>query len=62
MSAAMDGPSRTPMAGGCLLALSILFGVFIGVIEQQASIGFLAGLGVGVALLGLVWLLDRRRR
>jgi hypothetical protein len=58
----MDGPSRTPMAGGFLLALSILVGVFIGVIERQASIGFLAGLGVGLVLLGLVWLMDRRRR
>ncbi len=58
----MDRPSRTPMAGGFLLALSILVGVSIGVVERQASIGFLGGLGVGLALLGLIWLLDRRRR
>ncbi|MDQ8757507.1 hypothetical protein RCO27_14850 [Sphingosinicella sp. LHD-64] len=58
----MDRPSRTPMAGGFLLALSILVGVVVGVVERQASIGFLAGLGVGLALLGLVWALDRRRR
>jgi hypothetical protein len=50
------------MAGGFLLALSILVGVSIGVVERQASIGFLGGLGVGLALLGLIWLLDRRRR
>lgn len=62
MSAHMAQPSRTPMAGGFLLALSILVGVCVGVVERQASIGFLSGLGVGLVLLGLVWLLDRRQR
>lgn len=52
---------RTPRAGGALLALSILAGATVGVIKGQASIGFLVGLGVGLALLALVWLLDKRR-
>jgi hypothetical protein len=52
---------RTPRAGGALLALSILAGTTAGVIKGQASIGFLAGLGVGLALLVLVWALDKRR-
>jgi hypothetical protein len=35
--------------------------MLIGVIAvRQLSIGFLAGLGVGLLLLGLVWLADRR--
>lgn len=52
---------RPPRAGGALLALSILAGATVGVIKGQASIGFLVGLGVGLALLALVWLLDKRR-
>lgn len=52
---------RGSAAGGSLLALSIVVGVVIGAAYRQASIGFLAGLGVGVLLLGLVWLADRRR-
>lgn len=55
----MDSGSRTPLAGGCLLALSILAGVAAGAAYGQPSIGFLAGAGAGLALLGLVWLLDR---
>ena len=51
-----------PCAGGCLLTLAILAGIVIGTIYHQQSIGFLAGLGVGLVLLVLVWLLDRRRR
>jgi hypothetical protein len=58
----MDGPSRTPMrAGGALLAFAILAGVIGGALLRQPSLGFLIGLGVGLALLGLVWLADRRR-
>jgi hypothetical protein len=52
--------SKTPLAGGALLALSLLGGVILGIVYRQPSIGFLTGLGVGLALLGLVWLLDRR--
>lgn len=54
-------PRKSAQAGGVLLALSIMGGTTIGILNRQASIGFLAGLGVGVLLLVLVWLLDRRR-
>lgn len=54
-------PRRTTQSGGVLLALSIVAGSTIGIINRQASIGFLAGLGIGLLLLLLVWLLDRRR-
>ena len=50
-----------PRAGGFLLALSILIGPIVGARMGQASIGFLAGVGVGLLLLLLVWLIDRKR-
>jgi hypothetical protein len=50
---------RTTQAGGFVLALSILFGVVVGVALHQSSVGFLAGLGVGVLLALLIWILDR---
>jgi UDP-N-acetylmuramyl pentapeptide phosphotransferase/UDP-N-acetylglucosamine-1-phosphate transferase len=52
---------KTPLAGGLLLALSIIVGVVVGILHRQSSIGFLAGLGVGLVLLVLVWLIDRLR-
>jgi hypothetical protein len=48
------------LAGGSLLAISIIAGVVIGTVNRQPSIGFLGGLGTGIALLILVWLLARR--
>jgi len=54
-------PRRSAQSGGVLLALSIVAGSTIGIINRQASIGFLAGLGIGLLLLVLVWLVDRRR-
>ena len=42
-----------------LLAVSILIGAVAGVSMRQPSIGFLAGLGVGLVLLIAVWLIDR---
>lgn len=49
-----------PRAGGALLAGAILVGAVGGVVAGQPSLGFLAGLAVGVLLLGGVWMLDRR--
>ncbi|MBQ1500594.1 MAG: hypothetical protein IIZ38_19985 [Sphingomonas sp.] len=54
-------PSKTPMAGGFLLALSLIVGVFAGIARGEASFGFVVGLGIGIALLVLVWLVDRMR-
>ena len=47
-------------AGGALLAGAILVGALGGILARQPSIGFLAGLGAGLLLLGAVWLADRR--
>jgi ABC-type uncharacterized transport system permease subunit len=49
------------MAGGSLLALSMVIGAVTGTIYGQPSLGFLAGVAVGALFLLLVWLLDRRR-
>lgn len=48
------------MAGGSLLALSMVIGVVAGTLYGQPSVGFLAGLAVGALFVLLVWLLDRR--
>lgn len=48
------------IAGGFLLAVSLIAGVVIGTLNAQPSIGFLAGLGVGLLLLLIVWALDHR--
>jgi uncharacterized membrane protein (UPF0136 family) len=59
---AMDPkPSPMPVAGGALLALSLIVGSVIGVLRGQPSIGFIGGLGVGLALLVVVALIDRAR-
>lgn len=58
----MDRNSRTPLAGGALLALSLIAGVVIGSMKGQPTIGFLVGLAIGVAMIVLVWLFDRMRR
>ena len=58
----MDANRPTPLAGGCLLALAVLGGVVVGSIYGQPSIGFLGGLGAGLALILLVWLFDLMRR
>ena len=47
----MASNSTAPLAGA-------LIGVFLG----QPSIGFLAGAGIGLALLVVLWLVERWRR
>ena len=51
--------SGFPRAGGALLAVSILTGAMVGAYMRQPSIGFIAGLCVGLFLLIAVWLFDR---
>jgi uncharacterized membrane protein len=48
-------------AAGSMLAISIIAGAVAGVIVGQPSIGFLIGLGAGVLLAILFWLIERRR-
>ena len=53
-------PSRPARAGGFLLALALLVGVIAGSLLGQPSIGFLAGLGIGLAAVAVLWLMERR--
>ena len=64
----MNNPSGKPeprrngtSAGGVFFALGVIGGVIIGTLYGQPSIGMIAGAGVGLLLIALVWLLDRRR-
>jgi uncharacterized membrane protein (UPF0136 family) len=57
----MATSTRNPMSGGFLLALSLIIGVLVGVWRGEPSVGFVGGLAVGLALLLVVWLIDRRR-
>lgn len=50
-----------PIAGGALLALSLIVGTIIGVRQGQPSLGFIVGLGAGIALVLIVALIDRLR-
>ena len=58
----MEPNKRNSLAGGCLIAICVIAGVLWGAYVRQPSIGFLAGLGVGLALSILIWLFDRLRR
>jgi hypothetical protein len=63
MDRRMNAPqqNRSAQAGGFLLAASILVGAIAGSLLHQPSIGFLVGTGIGLLLLAIVWLIDRRR-
>jgi hypothetical protein len=57
----MSQRTRSTQAAGFILAISILAGAVAGVIAGQPSIGFLVGLGAGVAIALTFWLIERRR-
>ncbi len=54
-------PRRGTMAGGVFFAVGVIAGVVIGTLYGQPSIGMIAGAGAGLLLVGLVWMIDRRR-
>jgi mannose/fructose/N-acetylgalactosamine-specific phosphotransferase system component IIC len=56
----MEDGRNLSRSGGCLLAFSVVAGVFVGMIMGQPSIGFLAGSALGLILVLAVFLLDRR--
>ena len=58
----MASNSTAPLAGGFLLCLCLLAGALIGVFLGLPSIGVLAGAGIGLALLVVLWLVERWRR
>lgn len=50
------------VGGGVLLAVSLIAGTIIGVALGEGSIGFIAGLVVGLLLAALVAFWDSRRQ
>ncbi|HYJ52263.1 MAG TPA: hypothetical protein VEW04_03740 [Allosphingosinicella sp.] len=57
----MKPTSRFTRGGGCLLAFALIGGVMVGAWAHESSIGFLGGLGLGLAALLVLWLMDRRQ-
>ena len=55
-------PGRTTRAGGCFLAIFLLLGFFFGLSIRNPLKGTLIGLGIGVALAVITWLIDRARK
>jgi hypothetical protein len=56
----MTDSTRSPAAGGCLIAIAVMLGVAVGLVFGQPTIGFLAGLALGVFAAIGVWWIDRR--
>lgn len=55
--------SRSPVAGGALIAIGTVAGAGIGLYTAIGpTLGFLIGFGAGVTISLAIWLLDRRRR
>lgn len=57
----MSQPTRSSAAGGFFIAMGALVGTGVGIALRQPSIGFLAGVAVGIAVAVGIWLIDRRR-
>ncbi|QPQ56271.1 hypothetical protein IC614_06365 [Allosphingosinicella flava] len=56
-----DTPSTQPRSAGVFLALAMVAGAVIGTFAGEPSLGFLIGLGTGIAVTLALWLIDRRR-
>jgi hypothetical protein len=54
-------PARNSQAGGFVLAACIIGATVAGAILHQPSIGFLIGLGAGILLALVIWIVDRSR-
>ena len=57
----MERRSKFGMAGGSILAFSIIGGLIVGVMYGQPSLGILGGAATGALLALLFWLVERRR-
>lgn len=53
--------SKTPAAGGFLIAVSLTIGAVLGVTRGNALLWLFASAVIGVAAATAVWLIDRRR-
>ncbi len=54
-------PTSTPSSAGIVLAGTIVLGAIIGIWQHQPSAGMLGGLVVGLAVILVQALLERRR-
>lgn len=54
-------PSRSPVAGGALIALGAVGGALVGFIIRQPTEAFLVGTAAGIGMAVAIWLIDRRR-
>lgn len=54
-------PTRTPLAGGALIAIGAMGGTVVGASQGQVTAGFLIGLGAGAVIAIMIWLVDRAR-
>ncbi len=53
-------PSRSPVAGGFLIAIGAMAGAFGGAFLGESSRGFFLGIGAGALAALALWLRDRR--
>jgi hypothetical protein len=54
-------PKQNALGGGIFIAIGMLGGAIIGVFMGEPSIGMVAGLATGIAIAGLIWIIDRKR-
>lgn len=53
--------SRSPAAGGVLIAIGAIGGAIVGMFLGEPSKGFLIGTGAGIGMAIAIWLLDLRQ-
>jgi hypothetical protein len=53
--------SKSPAAGGFLIAIGLTVGAVLGMTRGNALLWLLAGAFVGIAAAIVIWLIDRRR-
>lgn len=53
--------SKSPAAGGVLIAIGAIGGAVAGLFLGEPSKGLLLGLGAGAGMAIAIWLIDRRR-
>jgi len=57
---ARNSPSRSPAAGGALIAFGAMGGAAVGFVLGEATPGFLIGTAIGIGLAVAIWLLNIR--
>lgn len=57
----IQGPTQPRRGAGAIIALLTITGAIAGGLAGQPSIGLLAGLGGGIAIAVILWLVEARR-